>query len=439
VTLSVAIIGSGPSAFYTADALVKSGVDARIDLIERLPAPFGLIRYGVAPDHESTRKVARSFDKTARGPSLSFLGNVEVGREVSLAELRQLYDAVVLAIGAPFDRPLGIPGHDKQGVHGSAAFVGWYNGHPDFRALDPDLKVKAAAVVGVGNVGLDVARLLVRSRPELEATDMPDYAVEAIVNSQITDVYLLGRRSAAHAAFTIGELREMGDLDGCSPVIDAASLPTSFDDVPEEHRRIKSKMVDMLRGFAGLPQDRPKRVHFRFNAAPKEVLGGARVEGLRIERTRVEGGRAVGTGETYDLPCGLVVAAIGYRSPRIDGAPFDERNGLYVNQGGVIDSGLYAVGWAMRGPSGVIGSNKIDGQAVAKHIVENLGTNSGKTGRDGLASLLRQRGAKPTSYADWGRIDAAEIARARQGSPRAKFTTVAEMLALLEQRPTATS
>lgn len=434
MTLSVAIIGSGPSAFYTADALVKSGIDARIDLIERLPAPFGLIRYGVAPDHESTRKVSRSFDKTARGPSLSFFGNVEVGRDVSLDELRRLYDAVVLAVGAPLDRPLGIPGGDKNGVYGSAAFVGWYNGHPDFRALAPDLNVTAAAVVGIGNVGLDVARLLVRSRPELEATDMPDYAVEAIVNSRITDVYLLGRRSAAHAAFTIGELREMGELEGASPIVDAASLPTSFDDVPEEDRRIKAKMVDMLRGFASLPQDRPKRVHFRFNAAPKEVLGRERVEGLRIERTRVEGGRAVGTGETYDIPCGLVVAAIGYRSPQIQGARFDERQGLYVNQGGLIDAGLYAVGWAMRGPSGVIGTNKIDGQTVAKHIVENLKTGAGKRGRDGLADLLKQRGARPTSYADWGRIDAAEIARARKGAPRGKFTTVAEMLALLDAR-----
>lgn len=430
MAISVAIIGSGPSAFYTADALVKSGIPCTIDMIERLPAPFGLIRYGVAPDHESTRKVSRSFDKTARGGGMTFFGNVEVGRDVSLAELRQVYDAVVLAIGAPFDRPLEIPGADKKGVHGSAAFVGWYNGHPDFRNLDPDLKVKAAAVVGVGNVALDVARLLVRDRKELEATDMADYAVEAICASDITDVYLLGRRGAQHAAFTIGELREMGELDQASPVIDAASLPTNFDDVAEEDRRIRQKMVEMLRGFAGLPQGKPKRVHFRFNCAPKEVLGGDRVEGLRVERMRTEGGRALGTGETEDLPVGLVVAAIGYRSPKIEGAQFDEKKGLYPNRGGVIEPGLYAVGWAMRGPSGVIGSNKIDGQTVAKTIVETLAPGT-KPGRPALEELLAKRGVGLTSYAEWLKLDAAEVARARPGAPRGKFYAVEEMLKVI--------
>ena len=428
MTISVAIVGSGPSAFYTADALVKSGADCRIDLIERLPTPFGLIRYGVAPDHESTRKVSRSFDKTARGPSVGFLGNVEVGRDVSLDELRATYDAVVLAIGAPHDRKLGIPGDDKKGVYGSAAFVGWYTGHPDFCELNPDLKVPAVAVVGVGNVALDVARLLVRTRPELEATDMPDYAVDAFANSAVTDVHLFGRRGAQHAAFTIGELREMGELDQAQPVIDPAQLPAQFDDVPADEQRIRSKMVEMLRGFSAHPAGKPKRVHFRFNAAPREVLGGERVAGLRIERTRTEGGRAVGTGATEDVACGLVVAAIGYRSPKIDGTFFDERAGLYTNTGGVVAPGLYAVGWAMRGPSGVIGTSKIDGQTVAKHITAQSG---GKPGRAALMETLQARGVRVTSYEDWGKLDAAEIARARQGAPRGRLTSVAEMLALL--------
>ncbi|MBL8703258.1 MAG: FAD-dependent oxidoreductase [Rhodospirillales bacterium] len=433
MTISVAIIGSGPSAFYTADALAKSGADCTIDLIERLPAPFGLIRYGVAPDHETTRKVSRAFDKTARGDKVAFFGNTEVGRDVSLAELRQAYDAVVLAVGAPNDRPLGIPGSDKKGVYGSAAFVGWYNGHPDFRALNPDLNVKAAAVVGVGNVALDVARLLVRAKPELEATDMAQHAVDAIAASPVTDVYLLGRRGAQFAAFTIGELREMGELEGASIVIDAATLPTSFDDVPEDDRRIQQKMVEMLRGFADLPKDRPKRVHFRFNTSPKEVLGGDRVEGLRVEKMRTENGRAVGTGETEDIPLGLVVAAIGYRSPRIEGGHFDEQKGLYPNDGGLVEPGLYAVGWAMRGPSGVIGTSKIDGQTVAKHIVE-AGAGSGQAGKPGRAALeklLAARKARRTTYADWDKIDAAEIARARPGAPRLKFPSVEEMLAAL--------
>jgi ferredoxin--NADP+ reductase len=285
-------------------------------------------------------------------------------------------------------------------------------------------------VIGVGNVALDVARLLVRARPELEATDMADYAVEAICASDITDVYLLGRRGAQHAAFSIGELREMGELEQASTVIDPAQLPSAFDDVPEEDRRIRQKMIEMLRGFAALPRDKPKRVHFRFNSAPKEVLGGGRVEGLRVERMRTEAGRAVGTGETEDLPVGLVVAAIGYRSPRIEGAMFDEKKGLYPNNGGVIDPGLYAVGWAMRGPSGVIGSNKIDGQTVAKTIVETLAPGA-KPGRAALEQALRAGGAGPTSYDDWLKLDAAEVARARPGAPRGKFYTVEEMLKVL--------
>jgi ferredoxin--NADP+ reductase len=432
VTISVAIVGSGPSAFYTAEALAKSGADVRVDMIERLPAPFGLIRYGVAPDHESTRRVSRAFDKTARSSGLKFFGNVEVGRDMSLDDLRGMYDAVVLAVGAPLDRPLGIPGSDKKGVYGSAAFVGWYNGHPDFRGLNPDLKVKAAAVVGIGNVALDVARLLVRSRQELSETDMPDYAIEAFAGSDVADVHLLGRRGPAEAAFTIGELREMGELALASPVVDPAQLPASLDHLSENDRRVQGKLVELLRTFPGLPQDKPKRVHFRFFAAPKEVLGGGRVTGLRVERTRVEGSRAVGTGEFHDIPCGLVVAAIGYRSPKIAGGGFDDAKGLYPNQDGRIAPGLYAVGWAMRGPSGVIGTNKIDGQAVAAHIVQDLKSGA-KPGRPALEAALAQRSAPVTGYDDWLRLDAEEVKRARPKAPRGKFTSVPEMLAFLNK------
>jgi len=432
VTISIAIIGSGPSAFYTAEALAKSGADVRVDMVERLPAPFGLIRYGVAPDHESTRRVSRAFDKTARAGGMKFFGNVEVGRHVSLENLRAMYDAVVLAVGAPHDRKLGIPGEDKKNVFGSADFVGWYNGHPDFRDLNPDLKIKAAAVVGIGNVALDVARLLVRTRQELSETDMPDYAVDALASSGVTDVYLLGRRGPAEAAFTIGELREMGELSEASPVIDPAHLPANLDHLPEDDRRVQGKLVEMLRTFPGLPQDKPKRVHFRFFAAPKEVLGAERVAGLRVERTKVEGGRAVGTGELYDIPCGLVVAAIGYRSPKIAGGMFDDAKGLYTNTGGRIAPGLYAVGWAMRGPSGVIGTNKIDGQSVAAHIVADLKPGS-KPGRAALEQALGKAGARITGYDDWLKLDAEEVKRARPKSPRNKFTSVAEMLAFLNK------
>jgi ferredoxin--NADP+ reductase len=430
VTITVAIIGSGPSAFYTAEALAKSGADLRVDMIERLPAPFGLIRYGVAPDHESTRRVSRAFDRTARGPNIRFFGNVEVGRDVALDGLRAMYDAVVLAVGAPHDRKLGIPGENLKNVFGSADFVGWYNGHPDFRALNPDLKIKAACVVGVGNVALDVARLLVRTRQELAETDMPDYAVEALAGSDVTDVYLLGRRGPAEAAFTIGELREMGELSQASPVVDPAQLPANLDHLSEDDRRVQGKLVELLKTFPGLPQDKPKRVHFRFFAAPREVLGQGRVAGLKVERTKVEGGRAVGTGEIYEIPCGLVVAAIGYRSPKIEGGMFDDAKGLYANAAGRVAPGLYAVGWAMRGPSGVIGTNKIDGQTVAAHILADIKAGA-RPGRAALEQALGKAGAKITSYDDWLKLDAEEVKRARPKSPRGKFTSVAEMLAFL--------
>jgi ferredoxin--NADP+ reductase len=430
VTITVAIIGSGPSAFYTAEALAKSCADLRVDMIERLPAPFGLIRYGVAPDHESTRRVSRAFDRTARGPNIRFFGNVEVGRDVALDGLREMYDAVVLAVGAPHDRKLGIPGENLKNVFGSADFVGWYNGHPDFRALNPDLKIKAACVVGVGNVALDVARLLVRTRQELAETDMPDYAVEALAGSDVTDVYLLGRRGPAEAAFTIGELREMGELSQASPVVDPAQLPANLDHLSEDDRRVQGKLVELLKTFPGLQQDKPKRVHFRFFAAPREVLGQGRVAGLKVERTKVEGGRAVGTGEIYEIPCGLVVAAIGYRSPKIEGGMFDDAKGLYANAAGRVAPGLYAVGWAMRGPSGVIGTNKIDGQTVAAHILADIKAGA-RPGRAALEQALGKAGAKITSYDDWLKLDAEEVKRARPKSPRGKFTSVAEMLAFL--------
>lgn len=434
--ISVAIIGSGPSAFYTADALLGCGAEVRVDIIERLPAPFGLIRYGVAPDHQTTKNVSRAFHKTAQEAPVSFFGHVEVGRDVSMAELKSLYDAVVVAVGAPLDRPLGIPGEEKDGVVGSAAFVGWYNALPEFRDLAPKLDVSTVAVVGMGNVAIDVCRVLVKTRAEMAHTDIADHALDRIQASPITDVYMFGRRGPVEAAFTNVELREMGKLENAVPVVDGAQIPadtSAVGNLSERDRRLKERNLATLREFVPLaPDSKPKRVHFVFYARPVEILGGRAVEGLRLERTRVEDGQAVGTGEFFDIPCGLVVAAIGYRSTPLSGVPFDEKRCLVPNTEGRVEQGVYVVGWAMRGPTGVIASNRPDGQMVAKHIAQDFaGDGTTKPGRDALTRLLTERGVRICTYDDWKRIDAAEVAAAVKPSPRRKFTGIDDMLKTL--------
>ncbi|MBT4426954.1 MAG: FAD-dependent oxidoreductase [Rhodospirillaceae bacterium] len=433
MSLSVAIIGSGPAAFYTADALVKSDSDCRVDIIERLPCPYGLIRFGVAPDHEKTKNVMRAFAKTAAHEDVNFYGNVEIGKDIGLPELRDMYDAVVLAVGAGSDRAVGIPGEDKKGVFGSATFVNWYNGHPDFRDLNPDLDVKGVVVLGNGNVAIDVARVLVKTPGEMAATDLPDYAADPIQASPLSDVYMVGRRGPNEAKYTNVELREMGHLENCVPQIDAAQLPDSVDgEMSDRDRRLREKNLATVREFVGRTADeKPKRVHFVYYAQPVEILGGDNVEAVRFERTEVRDGRAVGLGEYFEISCGLVVAAIGYTSKPVADTPFDERGGIVTNDDGRVADGLYAVGWIKRGPSGVIGSNKPDGKLAAEQILADLGPGGGKSGRSGLEAMLSERSVRAVDFTGWQQIEAAEIANAREGAPRKKFVTVAEMLAVL--------
>ncbi|MBT5674139.1 MAG: FAD-dependent oxidoreductase [Rhodospirillaceae bacterium] len=433
MSLSVAIIGSGPAAFYTADALVKSDSDCRVDIIERLPCPYGLIRFGVAPDHEKTKNVMRAFAKTAAHEDVNFYGNVEIGKDIGLPELRDMYDAVVLAVGAGSDRAVGIPGEDKKGVFGSATFVNWYNGHPDFRDLNPDLDVKGVVVLGNGNVAIDVARVLVKTPGEMAATDLPDYAADPIQASPLSDVYMVGRRGPNEAKYTNVELREMGHLENCVPQIEAAQLPDSVDgEMSDRDRRLREKNLATVREFVGRTADeKPKRVHFVYYAQPVEILGGDNVEAVRFERTEVRDGRAVGLGEYFEISCGLVVAAIGYTSKPVADTPFDERGGIVTNDDGRVADGLYAVGWIKRGPSGVIGSNKPDGKLAAEQILADLGPGGGKSGRSGLEAMLSERSVRAVDFTGWQQIEAAEIANAREGAPRKKFVTVAEMLAVL--------
>lgn len=431
-----AVVGSGPAGFYTAEALDKAyGERARIDILDRYPVPYGLIRFGVAPDHQSLKAVSKRYDKVAESPGVEFVGNVCVGRDVSVAELLDLYDAVILAIGAPHDRKLGIPGEDLPGVFGSAAFVGWYNGHPDFADLDPPLAGRHAAIIGNGNVALDCARILAKTRGEFDGSDIVAHALDALDSSAIRTITILGRRGPHQIAMTPKELGELGHLDDCSPVVEPDDFPPpEADDSLDPGQR---KSIAILREFAATAPspDKAKRMVFDFFARPVAIEGDGRAERLLVERTELDSaGAARGTGETYAVPASLVVTAIGYSSPRMDGVPYDERGGRFRNEEGRVADRLYAVGWARRGPTGTIGTNRPDGYEVAEQVAAAMpaGSDGGRPGGAALRRLLSDRGVRATDFADWRRIEEAEIARARAGSPREKFVRPQDWLSAID-------
>ena len=429
----VVIVGSGPAGYYTAEACQKLfGDEVRVDIIDRLPVPYGLIRSGVAPDHQSIKAVSRRYEATASADNVRFVGNVSVGKDVSIADLRALYDAVVLATGAPHDRPLGIPGDDLPGVIGSAAFVGWYNGHPDFADLAPPLHGPGAVVIGAGNVALDVARILAKTGEEFAGSDIVGHALDALGPHTIESVTILSRRGPHQIAMTPKELGELGALARATPIVNPADLPPPEADAALDPGQRKS--VAHLRAFADRAETRPITVTFDFYAIPLAIEGERKVERVIVERTRIDAeGRAVGTGETYAVPAGMVVSCIGYRTPPIEGVPYDAKLGRLANDEGRIADGLYAVGWARRGPTGTIGTNRPDGFLIADHIAADASADSGKQGRAGLDRLLALRKVDIVTFRDWQRIERAEIANARQGSPREKFTAVAAMLAARDE------
>ena len=424
----VAVIGSGPAGYYTAEACQKTfGNAVRVDIIDRLPVPYGLIRTGVAPDHQSIKGVSRRYEATALSDNVRFVGNVTLGKDVSIAELLGLYDAVVLATGAPHDRTLGIPGDDLPGVVGSAAFVGWYNGHPDFTDLAPPLHGPGAVIVGAGNVALDVARILAKTSEEFSGSDIVGHALDHLGLHAIDTITILARRGPHEIAMTPKELGELGHLARAMPTVDPADLPPAEADAALEPGLRKS--VTHLRAFAGRGDAKPITVAFDFFAMPIAVEGDGKVERVIVERTELKDGRAIGTGETYAIPAGIVVSCIGYRTPPIEGVPYDAKLGRFANHEGRIAPGLYAVGWARRGPTGTIGTNRPDGFLVAEEIAADIPDASGKPGRKGLDALLSERGVDVVTFRDWQGIEQAEIARAREGAPREKFTSIAAMLA----------
>ena len=436
--LHIAIVGSGPAGYYTAEAALKTfGDDVAIEVFDALPVPYGLIRTGVAPDHQSIKGVSRRFEKTALDDRVRFVGNIRVGEDISVAELQQLYDAVVLATGAPNDRALEIPGADLGNVIGSAAFVGWYNGHPAFAGLSPDLTGRSVVVVGMGNVALDVTRILAKSEAEFAGSDIVGHALDALHGSRLASLTILGRRGPHQVMMTPKELGEMGDLERASPRVDPRDLPDPGEDALLEPGVRKS--VTLLRGFAAIPEahhgEKAIEIDFDFFASPVALHGDAdgHVREVEVERTKVEAGRAIGTGETYRVPADLVVTCIGYRSARIEGVPFDERAGRFANDKGRILTGLYCVGWARRGPSGTIGTNRPDGFELIDLIAEDraLGAIGGsrREGRAGFDRLAAERGLQIVTFRDWKRIEEAETAAAREGSPREKLVLIEELIA----------
>jgi ferredoxin--NADP+ reductase len=435
----IAIIGSGPAGYYTAEAAQKhfgkdGGEDVQVDIFDMLPVPYGLIRFGVAPDHQSIKGVSRRYEKVALSDNVRFVGNVTVGSDVTIPELQELYDAIVLATGAPKDRNLGIEGEDKDNVFGSAAFVGWYNGHPDFAELAPDLSGKHAVVIGMGNVALDVARILSKTEAEFEGADIVAHALDALRDAQPETITIVGRRGPHQITMTPKELGELAALERASPRVDRDDLPDETEDALLEPGLRKS--VNHLRSFAAIPEEmhaeKPIELHFDMFASPTEILGDEKVSAVRVERTKVEAGRAIGTGEHYDIPADLVIACIGYRTSPIPDVPFDERMGRFANDEGRILPGIYCVGWARRGPSGTIGTNRPDGYGIVELIGEDaeageLGR-AGKMGREGFDTLAKERGLDPVTFADWKKIEEAEAEAAREGAPREKFIDIESMI-----------
>ncbi len=444
--LRVAVVGSGPAGFYAAAALLAADPPVEVDMIERLPTPWGLVRLGVAPDHENIKAVSRAFEKIAQRPGFRFFGNIELGRDLTDAELARLYDAVVYAVGAQTDRQLGIPGEDLPGSWAATEFVAWYNGHPDFQDLSFDLSGERAVVVGNGNVAIDVARMLALTSEELAATDTTEQAERAILEAGIRDIVMLGRRGPAQASFTPPELQELGDLAGADVIVDPAELeldPASEAALEQDRERAR-RNVEILREFAARePAGKPKTLRLRFKVSPVAILGDGRVEAVEVVKNALELGgdgqiRAVATEGREIIPCGVVFRSVGYSGVALPDVPFDERRGVIPNRGGRVLGeqgellpGSYCAGWIKRGPSGVIGTNKKDATETIELLLEDAA--SGLLARDpdapALEQLLMERGVEFVAYAGWEAINELERGRGEPvGRPRIKLCTWDELL-----------
>jgi ferredoxin--NADP+ reductase len=455
--LRVAIVGSGPAGFYAAEHLFKqSDVRVRVDMFDRLPTPFGLVRFGVAPDHQKIKSVTKVFDRIARNEGFRFFGNVDIGTDVTLDELQQHYHQICFATGAQTDRRMGIPGEDLPRSHAATEFVAWYNGHPDYRDYEFDLSAERVAVVGVGNVAVDVARVLSRTPDELAKTDIADHALEALRASKVREVYMLGRRGPAQAAFTNVEVRELGELEGADIHVLPEEVrldPLSQAELDASDDETLKKKVEIVQGFASHRRSgKPRVLTLRFLVSPTELVAGpdGGVRAMKLVRNELAGEsgnlQCRATSMTEEIPVDLVFRSVGYRGIAIPGLPFDDRKGVVPNAAGrVIDGsqkpvpGMYVSGWIKRGPSGVIGTNKKDGTETATAMLEDAGAGAvlSPVERDPATvdALVRARQPGLVTYADWARLDQIECSRgAEQGRPRVKLCTRVEVREALAAR-----
>ncbi len=444
--LRVAVVGSGPAGFYAAGALLDADVPIEVDMIERLPTPWGLVRLGVAPDHPKLKSVSRAFERIALKPGFRFFGNVEVGRDLSHGDLVELYDAVIYAFGAQTDKRLGIPGEDLQGSWSATEFVAWYNGHPDYQNLHFDLNVDRAVVIGNGNVALDVARMLALTPEELAPTDTTDPAIEAIGASTIKEILIVGRRGPAQASWTTQELKEMGELAGADIAVDPAELELDAEsEAALEHDTNARRNMEVLRDFAArAPTGKSVTLRFLFFHSPVALHGDGKVEAIEVVRNRLENqdGRlvAVPTDEHETLECGLVFRSVGYRGVGLPDVPFDERRGTILNENGRIvgQERAYCAGWIKRGPTGIIGTNKKDASETVALLLEDVHAGRLTHRKDVTAAaveaVLAERDARAVLYAGWTSIDETERAAGEKlGRPRVKLRSWNDLLEAAER------
>lgn len=459
--LRVAIIGAGPAGFYTAEHLYKQkDLVVQVDMFDRLPTPYGLVRAGVAPDHQKIKSVTKVFDRVAGKPGFRFFGYVELGRDVSVEDLRDHYHQIVYCTGAQTDRYLKIPGADLEGSHPATEFVAWYNGHPDFRDLEFDLSQERVAVIGVGNVAIDVARILARTPEELATTDIADYALEALRESKVKEIYVIGRRGPAQAAFTTPEIKEMGELEDADAIVlpeEAELDELSERSLAESADRGTARKVEIIKSYAeNRETGKSRKLVFRFLVSPTELFGDeeGKVVGMRLVKNELyatDAGtlRPRPTDQYEEMPVGLVFRSIGYEGVPLPGVPFNESWGVIMNDAGrVVDretkepvTGEYTAGWIKRGPSGVIGTNKPDALETVEHMLEDL-----EAGRilepqqpqpDAILQLVQERQPNYFSFSDWQKLDELETAHGEeQGRPRVKYVTVEEMLAAVGKTET---
>jgi ferredoxin--NADP+ reductase len=452
IKYNVAIIGSGPAGFYAADHLFKNkDYVFNVDMYDRLPTPFGLVRLGVAPDHQKIKTVTKVFDKIAQNPNFRFFGYIEFGKDINLEDLKRYYHIIIFATGAQTDRKMNIPGEQLIGSHTATEFVAWYNGHPDYKERQFDLSKEKVAIIGVGNVAVDVARILCRSEQELRKTDIAEYALEKLINSKVKEVYMIGRRGPAQAAFTNPELKELGNLEDADLILDKQEIEPdeiSKNYLEKNEDRSTNRKLELLNEYSTKSDNmKNKKLHIRFLLSPIEIAGGDdnSIRSIKLTRNELyespDGSiRSKSTDEKIELDTGLVFRSIGYRGVPLPGVPFNKDWGVISNEKGRILGedknhleSLYATGWIKRGPTGVIGTNKTDSAETVSCILDDISKNKFNKPQvlepQAIESLIKERNDEFVNYQQWQKVDQSEIERGQKlGRPRLKYTSIEEIL-----------